>query len=78
MGFFKAPKYTPPPPPAPPPPPPPAPVVENTVEDTAAAKEEDRAVRRTQRGRAATLLTSGQGVLGDDSSGVATKKLLGK
>lgn len=77
---FKAPK-----PPAPvaiqaPPPPAPieaAPTVENAAPEIARSQDEEKARRKTQKGRAATILTSGKGVLGDDSSGVATKKLLG-
>lgn len=39
------------------------------------AQEEEK--RRRPRGRATTLLTGGQGVVGDDTSGLATKTLLG-
>ena len=80
MGFFSAPKvpqYTPPPPP----PPPPAPVtVDTSQDDINKAQEAEKKRLQQQRGRAATILSGSQGVLGDDSAGVggvATKKLLG-
>lgn len=53
-----------------------------TDAEIAAAAEEDKQSRRYQRGRGATML-SGEaaslagGTLGDDVSGMATKKLLG-
>lgn len=72
----------PPPPPKPKaPPPPPEPVTkEDKGEDLEAAREEDRERRKTQRGRASTVLAGkrSDGVMGDDAGGVATKKLLGK
>ena len=79
MGFFSAPK----PPPAPvyvPPPEPtaPPPTEDNSADELAQASADAKDKARKQKGRAATLLTGGQGTLGDDSSaGVATKKLLG-
>lgn len=60
-----------------PPPPPPAPKVEDTQAEGSESKEEQRRRLAQQKGRAATLLTGSKGVVGDDSSGLATKKLLG-
>jgi hypothetical protein len=55
-----------------------APTVDNSAEDIAKSQAEEKERLKTQRGRAATLLTGGKGVLGDDTtSGLATKKLLG-
>lgn len=45
--------------------------------DISRAQAEEKERRKTQRGRAATMLTGGKGVMGDDSSGLATKTLLG-
>jgi len=60
---------------------PPAPAPVPTIKDVRAegseAKEEQRRRLASQRGRASTILTSPQGVQGDDSAGVATKRLLG-
>lgn len=55
------------------------------VVDRAAVEDEERKKtqeeldqkRKRQAGRASTLLTSGQGVVGDDSFGLATRTLLG-
>lgn len=56
---------TPAPQPIEPPPPPPAPVVTNVAEQMAtvdtAAQERERAMQRARQGRAATILTGGQG-----------------
>jgi hypothetical protein len=52
------------------------PTRENSAADIAAAAEEDKQRRAAQAGRASTLL-SGRGVVGDDTTGLATKKLLG-
>jgi hypothetical protein len=41
------------------------------------AQEEEKRRRAAQGGRAATILTSGRGVVGDDTGGLATKRLLG-
>lgn len=54
-----------------------APTKENATEEISAAQEEEKKRLKKQRGRAATMLTGGRGVMGDDSSGLATKKLLG-
>ena len=55
-----------------------APSAENSAESIAKAQAEEKERLKTQKGRAATLLTGGKGVLGDDTtSGLATKKLLG-
>ena len=50
--------------------------------DLAAASERDKQGRRQQMGRASTILSGSDvskigGVLGDDTSGLATKKLMG-
>lgn len=52
------------------------PKVDNT-KAVAEAQAQELERSKTQRGRAATLLTSGRGVYGDDSTGLATKTLLG-
>ena len=72
MGFFKKPKI---------PAPPPVPKGPSDA-DIAAASEKDKQGRRQQRGRASTILSGDDvskigGVLGDDTSGLATKKLMG-
>lgn len=54
----------------------PAPSKESSAEEIAAAQEKEKQRLKKQKGRAATLLTGGQGVMGDDS-GLATKKLMG-
>lgn len=80
MGFLapKAPKIAPPPKPAPlPPPPPPVPQPEDVQKEGSETKEKERRRLAAQQGRGATLLTNPAGVVGDDSSGLATKKLLG-
>lgn len=55
------------------------PTEDNSAADIAKAAEEEKQRRKTQKGRAATILS--RGVMGDDSStgssGLATKKLLG-
>ena len=53
------------------------PTAEEKAAEVAAAQEKEKQRRFSQRGRAATMLTGGQGVMGDDSSGLATKRLLG-
>ena len=64
--------------PAPLPPPPVIPTRENSPKEVSAASEEDKQARQKQLGRAATLLSGRQGLLGDeDINGTATKKLLG-
>ena len=80
--IFKAPKvpdYTPPPAPVVQPVAPQvaAPTADNSAAEIQKAQDEEKERRTTQRGRAATLLTRGQGVMGDDA-GIASKKLLGK
>jgi len=67
MGLFKKPKI-----PAPPPVP-----RGPTDAEIAAASEKEKQSRRFQRGRATTMLSGGSKTLGDDVSGIATKKLLG-
>jgi hypothetical protein len=54
-----------------------APTAENSAEQIAKSQAEEKERLKKQRGRAATLLTGGQGVMGDDTSGLATKTLLG-
>lgn len=54
-----------------------APSQVNNAEDIGDAQEDEKQRLKKQKGRAATILTGGKGVLGDDSSGLATKKLLG-
>lgn len=54
--------------------PPPVPTAGNSAEDIAKAEAEALERLKKQRGRAATILS---GASGDDSSGVATKALLG-
>ena len=49
----------------------------DNTKDIAAAQARELERAKTQRGRAATLLTSGRGVTGDDTTGAATKMLLG-
>lgn len=66
---FKAPS------PSAPPPPPPPPTVENNAE-IEAAKENERKRRVAARGRSSTILTSGQGVMGDTET-ASTKRTLG-
>ena len=53
------------------------PTEKDNAAEIAKAQEEEKERRKTQRGRAATMLTGGQGVMGDDTSGLATKTLLG-
>lgn len=65
-GIFKSPSA----PPAPEPPPP-AP----RLDDTAAAAEAERKRQRAAAGRASTVLTSGQGLIGEEQT--ASKSLLG-
>ena len=66
------------PPPAPKPlPPPPVPTVEDVQKEGSEAKEDERRRLALQRGRGATILTGARGVVGDDSTGLATKRLLG-
>lgn len=53
-----------------------------TDAEIAAASEREKQSRRFQQGRAATMLSGADasnvgGTLGDDVSGIATKKLLG-
>lgn len=70
---FKKPKM-------PAPPPLPKEVTQSPEEKAAMIAEQqeaDKKKRYSQRGRAATMLTGGRGVMGDDSSGLATKRLLG-
>jgi len=67
---FKAPS-----PPSPPPPPPPPPTVENNAE-IEAAKENERKRRVAAQGRSSTILTSGQGVMGDGAT-ASSKRTLG-
>lgn len=59
----------------------PAPVevatVDNSAEEIAKAQAAEKERLKKQRGRAATMLTGGAGVMGDDTSGLATKTLLG-
>lgn len=73
MGFFSAPKVS---VPKPPPLPdlPAAPTEAERAAELAAAREEDRLKRKTQAGRAATILTTG-----DDTtvSGSTVKRKLG-
>jgi len=69
---FKAPKM-----PAPPPVP-----KGPSAADISAASERNKQNRRFQRGRASTILSGDDvskigGTLGDDTSGLATKKLMG-
>lgn len=64
MGFFSPPK-----------PPAPAPLPQDNTEATEAKRREELA-RQKRRGRASTLLTSGQGVQGQGP--VARKQLLGQ
>jgi hypothetical protein len=54
-----------------------APSAENSAEAIAKAQADEKERLKKQRGRAATMLTGGQGVMGDDTSGLATKTLLG-
>lgn len=63
--------------PAPVAPPPATPTAAESAADIALAQEESKQKRRRQAGRAATILSAGESVLGDDSAGLATKKLLG-
>lgn len=62
-------------------PPPPKPVTrEASAKEISDAHEAEKDRRRVQKGRAATMLTGGRGVMGDDSSGaggLATKTLMG-
>lgn len=54
------------------------PTEQESAADIAQAAEEEKQRRKTQKGRAATILS--RGVLGDDTSsgaGLATKKLMG-
>ncbi|TXH10039.1 MAG: hypothetical protein E6R04_06305 [Spirochaetes bacterium] len=54
-----------------------APTEDNSAQDIAKAQAAEKERLKRQRGRAATLLTGGRGVMGDDTSGLATKTLLG-
>jgi len=54
-----------------------APSAENSADQIAKAQADEKERLKKQRGRAATLLTGGKGVMGDDTSGVATKTLMG-
>lgn len=54
-----------------------APTAANSAAELAAASAAELKKAKKQRGRAALMLTGGQGVGGDDSTGFATKKLLG-
>lgn len=54
-----------------------APTAANSAADLAKAQELELEKMKKQRGRAATMLTGGQGVGGDDAAGYASKKLLG-
>ena len=54
-----------------------APSSANSAEELAAAQQKEMDRLRKQKGRAATIATSSRGVTGDDSSGYATKTLLG-
>lgn len=56
-----------------------APTLQNSAADIAKAQADETTQLKKQRGRAATILTSGRRVAGDDSSsgGLATKALLG-
>lgn len=75
--IITGPKIPSPVPPPPPPPPPPVPTKEESAVDIAEAQKKTKLRQAAQGGRARTILTSGRGVIGDDSSGVATKTLLG-
>ena len=57
--------------------PPATPTLEESAEEISLAQKKSKERRRKQRGRAATILSRGEGVLGDDSAGLATKRLLG-
>jgi hypothetical protein len=56
-----------------------APTAENNAENIAKSQAEEKERLKKQKGRAATMLTGGRGVLGDDttSGGIATKTLMG-
>lgn len=54
----------------------PAPTASNSAPDLAVAQAAEIAKMKKQRGRAATMLTGGQGII-DDSAGIATKALMG-
>jgi len=60
-----------------PPPPKPPPKPEDVNKEGSETKKKQRQKIASQQGRGATILTGAQGVQGDDSSGLATKKLLG-
>jgi len=53
------------------------PTLTESAEEISLAQEEGKQKRRKQRGRASTILSRDEGVLGDDSAGLATKRLLG-
>lgn len=53
------------------------PTEKNSAKDLSQAAEDEKQRRKNQKGRAATILSNQKGILGDDSSGVATKRLLG-
>ena len=79
--MFKGPKI-PPPPPAPPPPPPPAPppapeAAPEARPEPPGSKAADAELRR-RRGRAAHVLTAGDGVPGAAGAPTAAKTLLGQ
>jgi hypothetical protein len=59
------------------PPPVTTPTREKSAAEISAAAEDDKQRRASQAGRASTILSKGQGALGDDTTGLATKKLLG-
>lgn len=54
-----------------------APTAANSAEEIAKAQAAEKERLRRQQGRAATILTGRRGTMGDDSSGLATKTLLG-
>ena len=54
-----------------------APAAGPSRKELAAAEARTRERLQKQRGRAATVVTGPQGVIGDDSTGIASKVLLG-
>lgn len=68
MGFLKPKKPKPLPAPK-------VPTEKESAEDLSRAAEDEKQRRKYQKGRASTILS--KGVQGDDSTGLATKKLLG-